>query len=176
MKRRNLILILGGTSVGSLTIGSGAFSSVTADRDVDINTVPDNQALVGYEVKADEDSDGDLPEIVFTSGESEKRTLVRVKNRVGEEIKLTDVDINTDLVEIEWDDETFDSGHYTDIRGIGECDSEESATVELTVSVEGAGLSVQLFGDTKTRRFTIRCEDEGNNNTREDDDTESIDE
>lgn len=50
MKRRNLFLILGGTSAGVLTVGSGAFSSVRIKREVSIEVVPDNQALLSLKI------------------------------------------------------------------------------------------------------------------------------
>lgn len=56
MKRRKFILLLGGTSAGALTVGSGTFSSAAAERGVNISIVPDNQAFVGYEVQGDGDN------------------------------------------------------------------------------------------------------------------------
>ena len=77
MERRKFILILGGTSAGALTVGSGAFSSGAAERGVNVGVVPDDQAFVGYEIQGDGDSNP--PEIVVTAGEYEE--LVRVTNR-----------------------------------------------------------------------------------------------
>jgi hypothetical protein len=49
MKRRNLILLLGGTGSAALSTGTGAFSSASADRSVEVSVVEDENAYVGYE-------------------------------------------------------------------------------------------------------------------------------
>jgi hypothetical protein len=63
MKRRNLILLLGGTGSAALSTGTGAFSSASADRSVEVSVVEDENAYVGYmalpEVEEDENDDGD---------------------------------------------------------------------------------------------------------------------
>lgn len=47
MKRRQLITAIGGLAAGtSLTLGSGAFTSVSADRGLEVETVGDNDALL----------------------------------------------------------------------------------------------------------------------------------
>ena len=76
-KRRNFILLLDGTSTGTLTVGSSAFSSGAAERGINVGVVPDDHAYVGYEIQGDGDSNP--PEIVVTAGEYEE--LVRVTNR-----------------------------------------------------------------------------------------------
>ena len=48
MKRRNLILLLGGTGSAALSTGTGAFSSASADRSVEVSVVEDENAYVGY--------------------------------------------------------------------------------------------------------------------------------
>jgi len=91
MKRRNLILLLGGTSSGALSIGTGAFSSARAERDVAVNVVDDDQALVGYHApKAQSGSDDTV-----TNGD--RITLVEIRNRFHEtqEISLVGVQIET---------------------------------------------------------------------------------
>ena len=51
MKRRHLILLLGGASSGAMSVGTGAFSSVEADRGVAVNVVDDESAYLGLEVE-----------------------------------------------------------------------------------------------------------------------------
>lgn len=171
MKRRNLILLVGGTSVGGLIFGSGAFSSTTAVRGMNVDVVPDGEALVGYEVRADvepedTESDAEFPEFVVTAGKKEERTLVTVTNRLGENttLEIVDVDVTTQnnekltVSDVEWDGESFNS--TADIRGTVVCDEAGSDVVELTVMVEATGINATLSGDTDTRRFVIRCEPE----------------
>ncbi|MFC6756381.1 MULTISPECIES: hypothetical protein [Haloarcula] len=50
MKRRNFVLGLGGlASAGTLAMGTGAFTSVSADRRLQVETADDNDALLGLE-------------------------------------------------------------------------------------------------------------------------------
>jgi len=50
MKRRHAILLLGGASAGAMSVGTGAFSSVEADRGVEVSVVDDDEAYLGLEV------------------------------------------------------------------------------------------------------------------------------
>lgn len=100
MKRRDLILMLGGGSGGALTLGSGAFSSTTARRDVNVDVVPDGGALVGYRVREDverDDSKSGYPEFTVTAGGSRVETLVTVTNQLGMNatIEIKDVEVTT---------------------------------------------------------------------------------
>jgi hypothetical protein len=47
MKRRELILLLGGASSGAMSVGTGAFSSVEAERNVEVDVVEDENAYLG---------------------------------------------------------------------------------------------------------------------------------
>lgn len=169
MKRRNLILLLGGASAGAVTFGSGAFSSVEADRNVTVAVVPDEEALLGYEVREDGQSDGNgatsgLPEIVVPAGETEERTLVTITNRTTEAVKIASVEVTThshggpDVIDLDWDEHPFGSGEAADIRGTIECDEEGSDVVALAVEIEGMNIDVTMAGNTNTRRFVIQCE------------------
>jgi len=164
MKRRNLILLLGGASSGAMSVGTGAFSSMEAERGVEVNVVNDERAYVGYEESdktypADQNDDGTLD-------------LVTVENRFADSvtISITGVEITVnpesgeypDISEesIEFSTDSFESGESETIKGTVQCTgSSGSATVEVTVRVKGEGVSAELFGDTKTRRFKIACQD-----------------
>lgn len=170
MNRRNLILLIGGGCVGGLTAGTGAFSNGAAEREMNVDVVPDDEALVGYEVREDvsaDDSESGYPEIVVTASENEERTLATVTNRLGGHavIKIADVEESTQddeeptVTNVEWDKEPFRS--TADIRGSIVCSEAESDTIELTVTLEGVGetgVTATLSGDTDTRRFVARCE------------------
>lgn len=162
--------MFGVTSAGALTLGSGAFTSTTADRGVSANVVSDDEALVGYKIRADkgaDDSESSYPEIVVTAGESEERTsLVTVVDRFGgaSTIKIVDVEVTTQgdgeptVIDLEWDEELKPTA---DIRGRIACSEAKSDVVEITVTIEGidnTGVTATLFGDTNTRRFIARCE------------------
>ncbi|MFC6753377.1 hypothetical protein [Halorubrum tibetense] len=163
MKRRHLILTLGGASAGAMTIGSGAFSSAQAERGVSVSVVDDDHALVGYDSPSDE-ADGKA----VTDGE--RVDLVTVENRFADGAELSIEDVTLEVIpddgeypkvtEVTYDDGTFGSGDSETIEGTIECaGSGERATVELTVRVAGEGVSAELFGDTETRRFEIVCYD-----------------
>jgi len=159
MKRRHLILTLGGASAGAMTIGSGAFSSAQVERGVSVSVVDDDHALVGYDSPSD-DVDGKQV------AHGEQVGLVTVENRFAGDVEISIEDVTLDVTpdngeypnvtEVTYDDGTFGPGHSETIKGAIECtDNGERATVELTVRVTGEGVSAELFGDTETRRFDI---------------------
>ena len=89
MKRRHLILMLGGASSGALSIGTGAFSSARMERGVNVSVVDDENAFVRYETPSDE--------AVIEQG-GEQITLVRIRNQFGgnQKIALVGVEIDAD--------------------------------------------------------------------------------
>lgn len=72
MKRRNLLLLLGGTGSAALSTGTGAFSSASADRSVEVSVVEDKNAYVGYAVPRDRQ---------ISATEGDRVTLVRIRNQ-----------------------------------------------------------------------------------------------
>src|SRR6056297_2519776 len=72
MQRRNLILLLGGTGSAALGTGTGAFSSASADRSVEVSVVEDENAYVGYAVPEDRQ---------LSATEGSRVTLVRIRNQ-----------------------------------------------------------------------------------------------
>jgi hypothetical protein len=161
--------MLGGTSAGALTLGSSAFSSATTEREVNVDVVPDAEAMVGYEIRKDVEADkseSQFPELTVTAGKGKERTLVTVLNRFGEgtTLEISDVEVMTQddegpaIADVEWDEAPFRS--TADIRGRIVCTEAGSNMVELTVTVEGTGVAATLSGDKDTRRFVIRCEPE----------------
>ena len=61
MKRRTLMIGLGATAAGgSALVGSGAFTSVQADRDVEIDVADDSDAFLQLQPAEDDDGD-ELP-------------------------------------------------------------------------------------------------------------------
>jgi len=156
MKRRNLILLLGGASSGAMSVGTGAFSSMEAERGVEVNVVNDESAYVGYK-----EWDKTIPADLRDDGTVH---LVTVTNRFRNGISIVDVEIDdgTDvLTDVWYDDSSVGTGKEAEITGRVEgLSPDESVEVEVTVTVEGAGVTAQLFGDTETRRFTIERVDQ----------------
>ena len=187
MKRRNLILLLGGTSSGALSIGTGAFSSAQAERGVNVNVADDDSALVGYDTPADQE---DVEEPVPVEN-GERITLVEISNRfrngtdigvvlvevgVDDEDALNDLEIRTvpsdqsgdeeETIEVDWleytTDEptvTFSPAGYAEVTALVDDIGTDPLDVEVTIGVKGTGVSAQLFGDT--RSFRIEGEEDG---------------
>lgn len=160
MKRRNLILLLGGASSGAMTMGTGAFSSAQVDRGVEVNVVDDESALVGYR-----SSDKVL------SSDEDEIDLVEIKNRFGDDTEIKIVNIETEVEEIKGDGPTLDDdptypeesfAHwdgYKNITGQVSCGSSAGKSrFEVTVLVQGSGVQAELFGETETRSFIVECD------------------
>ena len=182
MKRRNLILLLGGASSGAMTVGTGAFSSAQVERGVEVNVVDDEDAFVGYETPRDGS----------TVSDGERITLVEVRNRFGANQEIATVGVGIEggeeafteywverksgtddgfgeveqatIVEgspateaIETPENGFGPGGRERIRAeVGDLDPNSEVTVVVTIiikGIEGTGVTAQLFGDT--RSFTI---------------------
>jgi len=162
MKRRNLILLLGGAGSGAMSVGTGAFSSMEAERGVEVNVVPDNEAYVRYDNPSSGQSgvsvsNGDLVELVV------------IKNKISGDAQISIVDVDVDvepkdgnspqIENVSFSNNEFGVGESEAITGTIACDGDGgSAEVEVTVRLAGEGLSVELFGDTETRRFEIECD------------------
>ena len=87
MKRRHAILLLGGASSGAMSVGTGAFSSVEADRGVEVNVVDDENAYLGLEAKSE----------ITAFGRS--TDAVAIRNSFADELTLTvSVDETNDVV------------------------------------------------------------------------------
>ncbi|MDB2283239.1 hypothetical protein PM030_15310 [Halorubrum ezzemoulense] len=98
MKRRTLILLLGGASSGAMSVGTGAFSSVEAERGVEVNVVEDDEAYLGLEQVADVVPPGERTKALrvtnqFTSALNFKE--VRVTDGDAEAINIGSVDSAT---------------------------------------------------------------------------------
>ena len=182
MKRRNLILLLGGASSGAMTVGTGAFSSAQVERRVEVNVVDDEDAFVGYETPRDG----------ATVSDGERITLVEIRNRFGADQEIATVGVGVEaggeafteywverksgtddgfgeveqatIVEgspgaeaIETPGSGFGPGGRERIRAeVGDLDPGSEVTVVVTIivkGIEGTGVTAQLFGDT--RSFTI---------------------
>ena len=69
MKRRTFILGLG-TAAGGLAVGTGAFTSVTAERDVEVSVVEDDGAFLSINPLATADNpNGEYAKVDDTTGE-----------------------------------------------------------------------------------------------------------
>ncbi|MDZ5813172.1 hypothetical protein U4E84_17730, partial [Halorubrum sp. AD140] len=98
-------------------------------------------------------------------------TLVRVKNRFNHDVSIVDLEVGEGedvLDEISYDPDDRDDQDNPEIE-TGEdiaikapvtgITPGEDAHIEISITVEGSGVTAQLFGDTETRRFTIKRDD-----------------
>ena len=174
MKRRHAILLLGGASSGAMSVGTGAFSSVEAERGVEVNVVEDEHAYLGLDDDAGEE-------------------LVRIENQFAKELTLTvtaKLESATGVVEVEAadgnieveiegepdegteDDEesaadnraeiTIDTGNSADV--VSECD--RSGTLDLVLTFLGEVVHTGTTVD-KTRTFAIECDEDDSGESNE---------
>ena len=178
MKRRHAILLLGGASSGAMSVGTGAFSSVEADRGVEVNIVDDDEAYLSLDEEAGDgfvqirnQFAGDLDLTVTASLASGSGTV---------EVEKDDGDVE---VEIESDDGTDGGGSAPDnsvdltiplgnpADVIAECDGGESLDLDLTFSgeVSDTGTTVE-----KTQTFTVECDEGDYGDTTDEDVTSEV--
>ena len=161
MKRRQAILMLGGVSSGSLLIGSGAFSSARAERNVGVSVAEDGQALVGYDSE---------DRIVPADLDGDQLTLVTVTNELAQTVSVDDDDVQIGdrdayFSGVDVPDEELAPGESVDITGSINLESGEqtldpgdSIDVSVSITVSGTSVEAELFGDNETRRFSIKNE------------------
>lgn len=157
MKRRQLILLLGGGSAAATSVGTGAFSNVSADREVSVNVVKDENAYLSITV--DDEADAVQIRNQFADDLDLTVTLESTETGVSEfkiEGPITFVDGMGDNGGIEIDDDS-DGGAL----GSGEdahvwVTFDEVGDVSFSLSFEGeaGGASVD-----KTKQFTFGPED-----------------
>ena len=147
--RKFVSLVLAGAAVLTLAFGSGAFTSVSAERGVSVAVVSDENAYVGYESS----------DVVVTDGESVD--LVTVENRFAGEIAIEDVTVKEGdglVGDVDYDTSNISSGDPTAIEWVSDgCDAPKTETVVMDVTVEGTGVWADIDGDTETRRFDVTC-------------------
>ena len=157
MKRRNLILLLGGASSGAMSVGTGAFSSVNAERGVEVSVQDDEDAFVRYRSSKK------------TVSSNTTIDLVEIRNQFGDDTEIEIVDVKIEIEEIEGDGPTLvDEPDYPDekfgqwdgdqiIKGEVTCGEEPGKSrFEITVLVRGDGVQAELFGET--RSFIVECD------------------
>lgn len=158
MKRRHFILLLGGASSGALGIGTGAFSSVEADRGVEVNVVEDENAYLGLE-RLDAASEVDVgyetDVVKITNQFADGLDLSVVVDEQGDGIDEIEVEDPVEIVEEadegESDGEDLPTGTKAHVSV--KCDSPGDTSFTLTFSGHAGGASVD-----KTRTFEISCE------------------
>jgi hypothetical protein len=157
MKRRHAILLFGGASAGALSVGTGAFSSVEAERGMEVNVVDDDEAYLGLEQVSEYVPSDDNGIQTDESTDHDPNDVVRVTNKFAHPLDLTVTVESTDGVVdgIEVDDALADDSEL----GVGEkgfvaieCEDAGGGHVELSFDGETGGATVEA-----TREFVVSC-------------------
>lgn len=148
MKRRHFILLLGGASSGALSVGSGAFSSVEAERGVDVNVVEDKKAYLSLKQnKTEEQNKIEIPA-------NQKQEVVEIGNKFPDPLDLA--------VTVEESGEGIDAVSIDDDGDIKDLTPGEFVSVSATCSDDGSfklGFDGTAGGASvdATRVFEIKC-------------------
>ena len=160
MKRRHAILLLGGASSGAMSVGTGAFSSVEAERGVEVSVEDDEDAYLGLK-----QVNRYLPTSSTTqttdSVDYGPTDTVQVKNQFSDPLDLTvDVESTGGVVDDE-DISVDDVPKGGNKLGVG-----DEAFVAVTCDTNGDGrLTLSLEGTAggavveATRQFRVSCLD-----------------
>lgn len=167
MKRRTYLLGLGTLSgAAGLISNTSAFSSVSAEREVRVEVVGDEEAFLRLEYPDQE---------ITCNGDDQSVQLVEIGNKTG--VKLEPVTVTIDSVPegvtIEEDENiTTNSEDQVELDDLGPGDSvaicvtvdstdnlPDENEISFNVSAEGGGVSIET---TKSRTVKITCE---NNNS-----------
>lgn len=166
MKRRVLLAGIGLSSIGvGAAFGSGAFTTVSADRNVELNVANDENARISFEpgntrIVETTDGSGDAASVINFSRDDlneQSKTLFEEALDITNNGSTDDPDVNV-YVEDAGDDDLGD-GESLDFR---EPDGD---------SIVGSGNSVTLVTDSSGSGNTISVDivvdlrDEGNNET-----------
>lgn len=161
MKRRHLILLLGGGSAAAASTGTGAFSSASADREVSVNVVEDDEAYLGLEERS---GGGDILLIKnqFVGTLSVELTATVMGSNGEFEVELKQDDGNIEI-EVEPDD-TEGSDSEEIVIGSGR-DAMVTVEFEADTTVD---LRLRFFGEVgdggttvdKTRVFSVEGDDD----------------
>ena len=145
MKRRHYILLFGGASASALSVGTGAYSSVQADRGVTVNVADDHNAYVRYAA-----SDRTV------SSDDERVELVSLTNNLSDPIEIVEVMIvegSDALHDVACSQSDLGPGERANISAAHSIAPGESVDVGVSIAVEGAHVTAELSGDTRV--FTI---------------------
>ncbi|MFD1570518.1 hypothetical protein [Halorubrum laminariae] len=142
------VLLTGGAAAAGVQ-GTGAFSSVTGDRQFSVGTAEDDSALLGIEAADPTGTSGDTVTLfTVTNRLSEPLTLEQVGVADGGSFGITRTDLQID----QW---TLQPGEATDLKAGLSCASSTTDDVELSIRAVTTDRdeSIEL-----TRSTTVACQ------------------
>jgi hypothetical protein len=135
----------------SLAVGTGALSSVSADRGVEISVADDDEALLGVTTVGSD--------AIQSDGSTRSRDIVRITNRFADSITVdttvTDPGGRPVLETARLDDGSLAAGEQATLTAEIRCASGNSTSVEtwtVHVTATGDGVSVET-----TTEVTVEC-------------------
>ena len=157
MGRLNWVSIVFACAAVSLAVGAGAFSSVSADRGVEVSVVDDEEAMLGIETAGDGEIESDNP--------THDETLITFYNRLGGKIELT-ADISEPkptqhpkLKDYSLSKRTLEPGDRATLSADINCNNGNATSDEdWNVAIDATGETVSV---ETTETITVECTGNG---------------
>lgn len=150
MNRRNVIVGLGAiVAGGGAALGTGAFSSVEAERSVSISTEGDGAALLQLEINEDiagisDDGEDDVIGFEFEEINRDATTTfdgaLTVANAGSENVEFSVSEISeddSDRITFEYGDDDLSDDNTVTLDANGTLDSEEAEDIDIVLNLEG---------------------------------------
>jgi len=153
--RRRLFVLLAVTALAVSAVGSGGFSTTTADRAVSVDIVRDENAYMRLS----------FPDSLGTIDENQQKTFLTVQNQFAEDNVDIQVDpsIDNTALEASWEnlDSTLPSGQSSDVKVSPVCNNASAeGTISATISFDVTADGIDVFAETTERRtvaVTVDC-------------------
>lgn len=150
MKRRALLTGIASTAVTSMLVGSGAFTSVAADRRVNVEIADDNQALLAFS----ERGEGLYPE----GGRSNEGgdTVSFAFPGVGQQIEEPELGLGADSV-YEFTQDGGEADNDSSEKGLARIENRGTQIVEVySIHRTDSEIDIELFDVDDPEKVTLR--------------------
>lgn len=139
-----LSLALAVVASTGLLLGTFGFGAASADRGVSVSVADDDSAMVGYQA-----SDRLAPV-------GERVALATVTNRLPGDVSVVSVSVDAGSFTVsDVSEPSLSPGTAAAIEGTVDCKPGETGTVEVSVTLEGDGVTAAISGET--RSFELTC-------------------
>ena len=155
-RRRRIALLALCVASATLVVGSGAFTSTSAERPVSVDVVGDDEAYMSLEYEENEE----VPEL--SAGESTKEEYLTVRNRFGQSVTI-DVDAVTTVsggldVDVTEKNRSLGLGNEMNLSADFTCNDPGGYEPEIQFEVSATGDGVYAeTGQDRTVTFDVSC-------------------
>jgi len=152
--RRRLFALLAVTALAVSAVGTGGFSTTTADRGVTVDVVGDENAYMALEYKDKTVSEG-THSLVTATNQFAQDVSFTISANVEQSHTNLSVSVNGDI-----SDENISPGDSTDLDVTLDCTNNETADRSATVSFSATADGDGVFATTSERRsvtYTVEC-------------------